>query len=152
VSVEIIDTGIGIPANFHEVIFESFRQVSEGFSRKFEGNGLGLSITKKFIELLNGKISLKSFPGKGSAFSVLLPLKISGKNMINNKSTFYYHNSETDIFDKKPHILLVEDDSVNAAVISAYLKDYVSVDHFFDGSEAVEQCKTKIYDAMVLKL
>ncbi|MGZ5486782.1 MAG: ATP-binding protein, partial [Nitrososphaeraceae archaeon] len=50
VAVDIIDTGIGIPKEFNEIIFEPFRQVSDGFSRKFEGSGLGLSITKKIVE------------------------------------------------------------------------------------------------------
>ncbi len=72
--IKVIDTGIGIPKQALEIIFEEFRQVSEGLNRAFEGTGLGLTITKKSIELLDGKISVESAEGKGSTFSVLLPL------------------------------------------------------------------------------
>jgi len=56
------------------VIFEEFRQVSEGLSRSFEGTGLGLTITKKLVAKLGGEITLESEPGKGSAFIVKLPV------------------------------------------------------------------------------
>ncbi|GBD90964.1 sensory/regulatory protein RpfC [bacterium BMS3Abin04] len=70
---EVIDTGIGIPNELKELIFEAFRQVSEGMNRKYQGIGLGLSVTKKFVELLNGQIDFTSEEGKGSHFRVRLP-------------------------------------------------------------------------------
>ncbi len=73
-TVNVIDSGIGISKEHQGVIFEPFRQVSEGFSRRFDGTGLGLSITKKFIEMLNGSISVESTQNKGSTFKVNLPL------------------------------------------------------------------------------
>ena len=71
--VNVIDTGIGIPKDSLGVIFDEFRQVSEGYSRKFEGTGLGLTLTKKFIEMMHGTISVKSESGKGSEFMVKFP-------------------------------------------------------------------------------
>ncbi|MCE1165243.1 MAG: PAS domain S-box protein [Bacteroidetes bacterium] len=71
--IKVTDTGIGIPKDMLEVIFEPFRQVSEGWGRKFEGTGLGLSITKKFIEKMGGEISVESVINKGSVFSVVFP-------------------------------------------------------------------------------
>ncbi len=74
VEIKVIDTGIGIAEKDHQIIFEEFRQASEGFSRNFEGSGLGLSITKKLVEKFGGSISVESEVGKGSTFIVILPL------------------------------------------------------------------------------
>ena len=74
--VQITDTGIGIPKNKIETIFEPFRQASEGYSRSFEGTGLGLTLAKKFIEILGGSISVKSEENKGSTFTIRFPLAI----------------------------------------------------------------------------
>lgn len=74
ICITVKDTGIGIPKKNQSIIFNEFRQVSEGRSRNFEGSGLGLTITKKFVEMLHGKISVESKENKGSTFSVLLPV------------------------------------------------------------------------------
>ncbi len=71
--IEVTDTGIGIPKENHKMIFEEFRQVSEGMNRSFEGTGLGLTLTKKLTERLGGYIALESEPGRGSTFTVVLP-------------------------------------------------------------------------------
>jgi PAS domain S-box-containing protein len=77
----ISDTGIGIPENQMHIIFEPFRQVSEGISRQYEGAGLGLTITKKFTELMNGILQVKSTVGAGSEFTVMFPfVKIKQHN------------------------------------------------------------------------
>lgn len=71
--VKIIDTGIGISKENLELIFEPFRQVSEGSNRNFEGTGIGLTITKKLVEILNGKIEVDSQPGKGTIVILSFP-------------------------------------------------------------------------------
>lgn len=75
--IKVADTGIGIPEESLKLIFEEFRQASEGSSRKFEGSGLGLTITKKYVTLLNGTIDVKSKPGVGSEFSVKIPINFN---------------------------------------------------------------------------
>jgi hypothetical protein len=70
------DTGIGIPAEYHDQIFKRFRQVEGETMRKFGGNGLGLAITKNLVELMGGKIWIESEPGKGSAFYFSIPCDI----------------------------------------------------------------------------
>jgi PAS domain S-box-containing protein len=72
--IKISDTGIGINDSEQEVIFKAFRQGSEGYTRKYEGNGLGLTLSKKMIELMNGKITLESKLNAGSTFTVWLPI------------------------------------------------------------------------------
>lgn len=71
--VEVKDTGIGIPEEKQKLIFEAFRQVSEGMNRIYQGTGLGLSVSKKFIELMNGELTVKSKIDEGSSFLIKFP-------------------------------------------------------------------------------
>ncbi|MFN8411265.1 MAG: histidine kinase N-terminal 7TM domain-containing protein [Anaerolineales bacterium] len=73
-TIEVTDTGAGIPTEEHENIFEPFRQVSNSITRENQGSGLGLAISKQLIELMNGQISLQSELNKGSKFIVTLPI------------------------------------------------------------------------------
>ena len=74
VQISVSDTGIGIAPEHHDAIFEEFRQVGSDYARKREGTGLGLTLTKKFIEMHGGRIWVESEPGKGSTFTFTLPL------------------------------------------------------------------------------
>ncbi|MFN2359388.1 MAG: sensor histidine kinase, partial [Desulfotignum sp.] len=71
--IRVEDTGMGIPKDKHELVFESFEQENADISRKYGGTGLGLSITKRLVELMQGSITLDSRPGDGSVFEILLP-------------------------------------------------------------------------------
>jgi GAF domain-containing protein len=75
VEIAVKDTGIGIAPEDQALVFEEFRQVGRDRMRKAEGTGLGLALTKRFVELHGGVIRLESAPGKGSTFTVLLPLR-----------------------------------------------------------------------------
>ena len=76
VRFEVADTGIGIDQAEQERIFDRFTQADEGINRRYGGSGLGLTITKSLVELLNGSISIVSAPGCGSTFAVELPLRV----------------------------------------------------------------------------
>jgi signal transduction histidine kinase len=75
IEISVADTGIGIAPEDQEAVFEEFKQVGRDYTRKAEGTGLGLALTKRFVELHGGTISLTSTPGKGSTFTFTLPLQ-----------------------------------------------------------------------------
>jgi len=74
IEIAVRDTGIGIAPEDQAAVFEEFKQVGRDPSRRAEGTGLGLALTKRFVELHGGKIRLESAPGKGSTFTITLPL------------------------------------------------------------------------------
>jgi signal transduction histidine kinase len=75
VEVSVRDTGIGIAPEDQAAVFEEFKQVGRDALRRAEGTGLGLTLTKRLVELHGGEIRLESVPGKGSTFSFTLPLR-----------------------------------------------------------------------------
>jgi signal transduction histidine kinase len=75
IEIAVADTGIGIAAEHHTAIFEEFRQVGGDYARKREGTGLGLTLTRRFVELHGGKIAVESAPGRGSTFTFTLPIR-----------------------------------------------------------------------------
>ncbi|GLS24777.1 ATP-binding protein [Marinibactrum halimedae] len=131
---EIRDTGIGIPKDVQEKIFEKFEQADTSTTREFGGSGLGLNICKKLIELFSGEIWVKSQPNKGSCFFIQLPFSVSEKNKNSEK-----HKKHPNLNFSHYRILVAEDNAVNQKVIAAMLKkfaiDYTIVE---DGEQAVE--------------
>jgi signal transduction histidine kinase len=73
--IAVSDTGVGIAPADQEAIFEAFRQVGTDVNRKREGTGLGLALTRRFVELHGGAIRVESAPGRGSTFTVTLPIR-----------------------------------------------------------------------------
>jgi signal transduction histidine kinase len=78
--IQVTDTGIGIPQSKQALIFDDFFQVDSSSSRQHQGAGLGLAIVKRLVLLMGGSISLVSEPGKGSTFSIELPLNLASKD------------------------------------------------------------------------
>jgi len=156
--ITVIDSGIGIPQESQQIIFEEFRQVSEGLERTFEGSGLGLSITKRFVELMNGEISVESEVGKGSVFTVRFPLyRKEGKNYetktaLKENEPALQDNSEKIYKVQLPHVLLVEDDPSNAGVIKYFLKDVCNLDIANTGEQALKMTSTKQYSAILMDI
>jgi signal transduction histidine kinase/CheY-like chemotaxis protein len=105
----VSDTGVGIPENRVEAIFERFVQADLSSSRTHEGSGLGLSIVKAYIEILNGKIWVDSQPGKGSTFSFSIPY-IESKHSDSKHITSDVNHGRSKINAK---ILIAEDDSAS---------------------------------------
>lgn len=84
--IEVKDTGIGMPEEYHELVYEPFRQISEGLNRKYEGTGLGLTLVKKYVDMSGGKITIESKPRKGSIFTLKFLLdKPTDENLTSTK-------------------------------------------------------------------
>jgi signal transduction histidine kinase len=78
VTFSVTDTGIGIAPEFHDSIFQDFSQVQSPLQKRLRGTGLGLSLSKKLAELLGGRVRLESATGRGSIFSVTIPVQLQG--------------------------------------------------------------------------
>jgi signal transduction histidine kinase len=76
VQIRVVDTGIGIKPEHLEVIFEDFRQLDQSHTREYGGTGLGLSITRNLLALLGGAINVESTYGSGTAFTIVLPVRL----------------------------------------------------------------------------
>ncbi|MCX6158759.1 MAG: PAS domain S-box protein [Ignavibacteriae bacterium] len=153
VSIKIKDTGIGIPKDKQELIWETFRQVSEGLSRGFEGTGLGLSITKKYIDIIGGEIFLQeSQPGVGTTFTVLIPVnEVSNEQSVSDIET---PKSVTlkNTNDILPSVLYVDDDSMSIDLVKVLVKSICKLDSVSTGAEAVEKAKSKKYDLILMDI
>ncbi len=149
--IEIEDTGIGIQSENIDIIFEPFRQISEGNARNFEGTGLGLTITKKFVELLGGKIFVASRLGAGSKFTVKFPsASIIPAEKRNNVS----EEKEIKMDEEKGNysLLLVENDIPSIDIIKIYLLERYVVDSALDGLTALQMVEKKKYDAILMDI
>jgi PAS domain S-box-containing protein len=154
VAIRVEDTGIGIPGDKQSIIWEEFRQVSEGFNRSFEGTGLGLSITKKFVEKLNGEIFLeKSEVNIGSVFTVLFPREEKIETLSPQKES---DTGIVKIFKPAqkilPEVLYVEDDQIAIDIVKAFIKGYCTIDSAFSGREGIEKARNKLYDAILMDI
>ncbi len=153
VKISVKDTGIGIPSESMKIIFEEFRQVSEGLNRNFEGSGLGLTITKKFVEILNGKIFVSSREGEGTEFTVLFPaIKISEVNSESRgKPGVKGHKSEEN-GKELPRILLVENDQPTIDVTRIILRKLYTIDVESTGTNAVTATGRTKYDVILMDI
>ena len=152
--VEISDTGIGISENDLYHIFDSFRRVNEGQNATIQGTGLGLTITRELVELMQGHIDVESAPGKGTTFKVRLPQTIVDRTPLGPftdtpvPSTVEYHES---FRAPDATILVVDDVKVNLKVVEALLKrTQVKVDQANGGAQAIKMCDEKKYDCIFL--
>ena len=138
------DTGRGIPAEYTGIIFERFRQVDDSLHRKFEGAGLGLSISKAYVEMLGGKIWVESQYREGSVFYFTLPCNGETKEKILNEHVARDigpdNNTNPEVSGLK--IVIAEDDVLSAKLLAKLVKNYSGeVQIFSDGVEAVDACR-----------
>lgn len=138
----IKDTGIGIPAERIDDIFKEFRQVSEGISRDFEGSGLGLSIAKKFVELMNGEIIVTSEIQKGSTFTIYLPPAQPKKN---SKETKESNNILL-------NVLLLDNDYFSAELMQSFLSKLAKVSWVKDEESAMKIIEKEKFSMIFLSI
>jgi PAS domain S-box-containing protein len=135
----IKDTGIGIPHDKKDVIFDRFVQADITDTRAFQGAGLGLAISKAYVKMLGGNIWVESEEGKGSIFYFTIPYngELQERNVI--KNIIYAEESEIQIKNLK--ILIAEDDEMSERLLTRIMiQDYNDVLHVKTGVEAVEVC------------
>lgn len=152
--ITIRDTGIGIMPKDQQSVFYEFRQVSEGISRCFEGVGLGLTLVKKMVDLMKGRIELESQLGKGSLFTVYLPAeKIENeKDLIQEPEVKNIGCGTEKNKEEIAGILLVEDNLINVKVTQVYLKDDYNLDYARTGVQAVKMAKEKQYSLVLMDI
>lgn len=147
---EVKDTGIGIAEDMQASIFESFTQASSDTTRKFGGTGLGLTITKRLLELMHSKIELASTPGKGSTFYFDLTFKTSDKRLAAPDISVTEDGKKS---LKNINILIVDDSRVNILLAQELLRHWQGTcDTAANGIEAVNKIKEKDYDVVLMDL
>ncbi len=159
VRFEVIDTGIGIPEDKKEAVFDSFYQVDGSMSRSFGGVGLGLSISRNLVELMGGRLRLESEVGKGSRFWFDLSLPTAqGPEMERNRPAPTAPVPDASIPSlarngRRPRILLVEDDETNRQVFRHILEAAdCEIRMAEDGREAVAACADERFDLVLMDL
>lgn len=150
ISFEIKDTGIGIVSNKINSVFGAFTQAKSDTSRIYGGTGLGLTIVKRLITLLNGQIKVESVFGKGSTFTMTLPLEKGLKNEIKKVA-----DDEIDIENQSLGyaILLVEDNKTNQLLAKTRLERWnCKVDIANNGFEGVKKTQQQLYDIIMMDI
>ena len=149
---EIADTGIGISQEYLDSIFDSFTQAGTDVTRKFGGTGLGLTISKQLVDLMKGQISVESELGKGTIFSVTLPIELAADQTRMDSENDTLQNNELPAALK---ILLVEDNEFNKMVAEDTLKlilNQVQIDFAVNGQMAVEKAQERAYDFLLMDI
>jgi PAS domain S-box-containing protein len=144
-AIEVADTGVGVPPEKREAIFEEFRQASEGRSREYEGAGLGLSICARIVKMMRGEIELNSTLGEGSVFLARMPLREAEDDATILDDATVESALEKDIETRGGEGLYVEDDASNREIAEFYLMDVCPLDFAHTGAAAVEAATRKKY-------
>ena len=131
------DTGVGIPKEKQEAIFESFKQADSSTTRKFGGTGLGLSISKRLVDLMGGKMWVESEEGKGSEFSFTVPFRIKKSKKLRT----YIEPEEVDV--RGISALIVDDNATNRLILKEILTAWdADVIEASGGEEAISVIKS----------
>src|SRR5690606_32378204 len=126
---EIADTGIGVPLEKQQTIFESFSQGSVEINRKYGGTGLGLAIVKRLVNLLGGEIKLVSTVGIGSTFSFDIDFELGQQTFVEVKKQY-----DESLFSNK-NILVVEDNKINQMITKRMLENKEIICELIDNGE-----------------
>ncbi len=133
VRYRVEDTGVGMTEDFIEHIFDEFSQEENNARTQYKGTGLGMAITKRYVDLMGGTISVKSRKGEGSTFTVELPLELTDESNVQKQD---YSNVNADLMGVK--ILLAEDNDLNAEIAMVQLEELgILVTRASNGKDAV---------------
>lgn len=150
---EVEDNGIGISQEKQDNMFESFSQGSIQINRKYGGTGLGLSIVKGLIDILKGKIYVKSELEKGTTFYFEIPLEYTSVEETKEKKVTYFDGDTSALDLTNVNILVVEDNKINQMITKKILnKMNLKCDIVDNGEEAVEMIKANKYDIILMDI
>lgn len=142
---EISDTGIGIPLEKQQTIFESFSQGSVEINRKYGGTGLGLAIVKRLVNLLGGEIKLTSAEGIGSTFSFDVDFELGQQTFVEVKKQY-----DESVFAFKK-VLVVEDNKINQMITKKMLENKeIACELIDNGEDAIEMIRNNGYDLVLM--
>ncbi|GAB2643589.1 hypothetical protein GCM10027192_16880 [Psychrobacter pocilloporae] len=151
--IEVTDTGVGIKAESLEAIFDAYDQANKFTHRLYGGTGLGLSVCKSLVDLMGGYICVDSTVGVGTTFRVLLPLPTIDEEKYETWQDSHDLTMAEPSHERAGHILLVEDDTVNAIIArKALTNSGHTVTHVTDGQQAIEAFALfpKRYDVILM--
>lgn len=150
------DTGIGIPQDKIQSIFDSFQQVDSSVSRKFGGVGLGLAITKRLLQLMKGSIKVESEPGKGSCFTFFITVEVDkeAEKIKENGQLTPANSFNSTLGAKFPlRIMVAEDNMINQTVIEGILhKMGFEIELADNGQEALDLLEDKWFDLIFMDI
>ena len=159
--ISVKDSGIGISEDDHKKIFERFYQAKEAIKME-RGSGIGLTLVNEYVQMHQGKIILKSKPGEGSEFNVILPLNVNyeSENLmipglettepsLKSKSKENIEEQIVSSASGNPFILLVEDDIEIADFVRVSLKDKYNVQHVLNGKHALRLISKQLPDIII---
>ncbi len=151
---QVHDTGIGIAEETQKLIFTDFAQANRSTYREYGGTGLGLPICRQLVKLMRGKIELESSPGKGSVFSVTVPLERQAQSCNDELSGEEQQTTESPRQDKRPKKILVVDDHItNRQLATAILEEVGhTVTSGANGLEALEILSENYFDHVLMDL
>ena len=151
---EVRDTGVGIRESEIGNLFQSFQRIDSRKNRSIEGAGLGLTITKKYLELMSGTIEVESVYGKGSSFFFTIPQLIIDNTPCEfdlNKRRNVQKAFVNSFFAPEAKILVVDDNQTNLKIASGFLKTYkITPDTALSGKECLSMVEKKKYDIIFL--
>jgi PAS domain S-box-containing protein len=149
IDFRVEDTGIGIPADKIGNIFDSFTQATSDTTRKYGGSGLGLTITKKLLELQHSTIQVESEPGKGSVFYFSLNLKVSKKHLAERANGAIINTFSL----AGLRLLIVEDNAINVLLMKNFMKQWeIDYDVAENGLVALQKVQLQDYDLVLMDL
>jgi two-component system autoinducer 2 sensor kinase/phosphatase LuxQ len=147
--VRVKDTGIGIDGSKIDAVFEPFVQEDETTTREYGGTGLGLTIVKNLVDMLEGDIQVRSAKGEGSEFVIEIPVELSSQPSLGSPQQ--PHIDPHALFSHSFKVLLVEDNHTNAFIAQAFCKKYgMAVTWAKDGLEAIELAKAEVFDLILM--
>ncbi|HKL03434.1 MAG TPA: CheR family methyltransferase, partial [Cryomorphaceae bacterium] len=148
------DSGIGIANDKLEAIFENFNQADSSTTRLYGGTGLGLTLCKHYLEVMNSEIHLKSIEGDGSTFSFDLKLYMPELRETTKNADHKDKNRDKEHLFVGQKVLVVDDSEINLTVMQAFLSRYENINYSeaSGGREAVDEAKEQIFDLILMDI